>query len=151
MKNKILNIVIILMLVSLTSNLAQNGDSEKHGSGNFVVIVTGFDNDEGNAMIALFNSEENYSENGKKFRRTKSKIKDSKVEWTIEDLPFGEYAIKLYHDENENGRMDRNMMGIPTEDYAFSNNAIGNFGPADYEDAKFEFIKSGQKQEISIN
>jgi uncharacterized protein (DUF2141 family) len=102
-------------------------------------------------MIALFNSEENYTENGNKFRRTKSVISDSKVEWIIEDLPYGEYAIKLYHDENENGKMDRNMMGIPKEDYAFSNNAKGSFGPADYEDAKFEFVKSGQKQEITLN
>ena len=102
-------------------------------------------------MIELYNSEETYSENGEKFRRLTSKIMDSKVEWIIEDIPFGEYAIKLYHDENENGRMDRNMMGIPKEDYAFSNNAVGSFGPADYEDARFEFNESGQKQEITIN
>ncbi|MDX1699043.1 MAG: DUF2141 domain-containing protein [Melioribacteraceae bacterium] len=150
MKN-LIKIMVVLMIISLSSNIAQNGNSENVESGKFVVIVSGFDSDEGNAMIALYNSEENYSENGEKFKRTMSKIKDSKVEWIIEDLPFGEYAIKLYHDENENGRMDRNMMGIPKEDYAFSNNATGSFGPADYDDAKFEFVESGQKQEISIN
>lgn len=147
----IINILTVLMAVALTRGVAQNGNSEIVKSGKLVVIVNGFDTDEGNAMIALFNSEETYSENGEKFRRTKSKISNSKVEWIIEDLPFGEYAIKLYHDKNENGIMDRNMMGIPKEDYAFSNNATGSFGPADYEDAKFEFNESGQKQEIAIN
>ena len=150
MKSLIL-ILVFLMLVPLSTIPAQNGNSESAESGKLIVIVDGFDNDDGKAMIGLFNSEENYAESGNQFRRTMSEISDSKVEWIIEDLPFGEYAIKLYHDENENGKMDRNMMGIPKEDYAFSNNATGSFGPADYEDAKFEFVKSGQKQEISID
>lgn len=36
-------------------------------------------------------------------------------------LSAGEYAVQLYHDENANGKVDMNMVGVPTEGYAFSN------------------------------
>ena len=58
-------------------------------------------------------------------------------EATFPELGNGEYAVKLYHDENGNGNHDQNFIGIPKEDYAFSNNARGTMGPPDYEKAKF--------------
>ena len=128
--------------------MAQVDDFDK---GKLTITINGFGSDNGKAMIALFNSEVDYSETGKNFKSIAANISDSKVEWIIEDLPFGEYAIKLYHDENGNNKMDRNMLGIPSEDYAFSNSASGSFGPADYEDAKFIFDKAEQKHKININ
>lgn len=148
---KPLKLLITLLLFMFAGNLIAQTEKEEKNSGDFFLTVIGFENDEGKAMIALFNSEETYSENGEKFKYVAAEIKDSKAEWTIEDLPFGEYAIKLYHDENENMELDRNMLGIPSETFGFSNNATGNFGPADYEDAKFMFNSSGQKHEIKLN
>lgn len=54
-----------------------------------------------------------------------------------EDLPPGEYAIRIMHDVNGNDELDANFVGMPTEPYAFSNNARGMFGPATWEDARF--------------
>jgi len=56
---------------------------------------------------------------------------------TAEDLPPGEYAIRIMHDVNSNDELDANFVGMPTEPYAFSNNARGMFGPATWEDARF--------------
>ena len=56
---------------------------------------------------------------------------------TAEDLPPGEYAIRIMHDVNGNDELDANFVGMPTEPYAFSNNAKGMFGPATWEDARF--------------
>ena len=149
MKNLLL---ILFVSLFICSNIwGQENDQNKESAGEFIVIVKGFETDEGKAMIALFNSENSYSETGEKYKYIAAEIKDSTAEWKIEDLAFGEYAIKLYHDENGNMKMDRNMLGIPSEDYAFSNNATGSFGPADYEDAKFQFTASGQKHVININ
>jgi len=142
--------VLVIMLVIISSSNAQEIKEEKTKFGKFLLTVSGFDSDDGKAMIALFNSEESYSETGERFKFVAAEIIDSKAEWLIEGLAFGEYAIKLYHDENGNQKMDRNMLGIPSEDYGFSNNATGSFGPADYEDAKFIFEDSGQKHEITI-
>ena len=40
------------------------------------------------------------------------------------DIPAGTYAIKLHIDENENGKLDTNFLGIPKEQYGTSNNAL---------------------------
>ena len=149
MKNLLLILAVALLICS--NFWAQEKDENTDSAGKFIVIVKGFETDEGKAMIALFNSENSYSETGEKYQFVAAEIKDSTAEWIIENLPFGEYAIKLYHDENGNMEMDRNMLGIPSEDYAFSNNATGSFGPADYEDAKFQFTSSGQKHVINMN
>ncbi len=43
----------------------------------------------------------------------------------IKGLPKGKYAVQLFHDENKNGKMDFNFLGIPKEGYGFSNDARG--------------------------
>ena len=73
------------------------------------------------------------------------------ITWRIDDLPFGRYAISAYHDENGNGELDTGLFGIPSEDYGFSNNARGGFGPPDFADAAFDFTESGQALEIWLD
>ena len=64
------------------------------------------------------------------------------------ELPDGIYAIGLYVDSNKNEKLDTNFFGIPKEQFGFSNNAKGRFGPPSFESASFEL--DGYK-EISIN
>jgi uncharacterized protein (DUF2141 family) len=47
----------------------------------------------------------------------------------LTNLDPGQYAIILFHDENGNGKLDRNALGVPTEPYGFSNNVRGFLGP----------------------
>jgi uncharacterized protein (DUF2141 family) len=68
---------------------------------------------------------------------------------TFGDLPAGDYAVRAFHDLNGNGRMDTNPFGMPTEPYAFSNNAVGNMGPASWDRAKFT-VSGAAAQTISI-
>jgi uncharacterized protein (DUF2141 family) len=57
----------------------------------------------------------------------------------IEGLRDGDYAIALLHDENGNDEMDKSggLIKKPKEDFGFSNNAMGSFGPPSFEKAKF--------------
>ncbi len=73
------------------------------------------------------------------------------VSVTVEGLAPGEYGIKLYHDVNGDGEMNSNPFGMPTEPFAFSNNAKGRFGPASWDDARFEVTADGAVQIISLN
>lgn len=68
----------------------------------------------------------------------------------FKDLPEGEYAFVILHDANANGKMDSNVLGIPTEDYAFSNNAMGRMGPPSFEAAKFVLPSAGATFRISL-
>lgn len=53
-----------------------------------------------------------------------------RVEFT--GLKPGDYAVRIFHDENGDGLFDKNMLGLPVEGYAFSNRARARFGPPSF-------------------
>lgn len=54
----------------------------------------------------------------------------------------GTYAVMVFHDENNNGKLDQAANGMPLEGYGFSRNARGHWGPPNFEAARFD-IKPG--------
>tara|TARA_Y100000389_G_scaffold136892_1_gene134461 strand:+ start:309 stop:749 length:441 start_codon:yes stop_codon:yes gene_type:complete len=56
------------------------------------------------------------------------------------ELKKGVYAISLFVDSNDNKIIDKNLLGIPTEQYGFSNNASGFLGSPSYKDASFNLV-----------
>jgi len=52
-------------------------------------------------------------------------------------LPHGEYAFTLYVNFNGNKKLDKNFLGIPKEQYGFSNNVMGRMSPPTFDQAKF--------------
>jgi len=110
------------------------------------IHITGFETSAGIAKMALINSKENYTEETP-FKGYDFKITNNEVIETI-PLPYGEYAIKVFHDENKNNELDTMVFGIPAERYGFSNDARGMFGPPEYDAAVFKL--DAPKKEISI-
>ena len=135
---------LFVLLIANTSSAASES------TGNLIVNISGFPSSDWFAMVALNNSEESYKggEN-EAIAKTKTMVVDQKVQVIFTNLPYGSYGVSIYHDENSNGEMDKNMMGIPKEAYGFSNNAKGFFGKPDYKDVKFE-LNSAEMQ-IVIN
>ena len=70
---------------------------------------------------------------------------------TFKDVPAGQYAFNAYHDENDNNKMDRNLIGIPTEGYAFSRDARGRRGPPQFEDAAFDVKDGANDIAVTLN
>ncbi len=116
------------------------------GTGDLVIIIEGFENSNGLAKVALVNSKENYSDETP-FKGYNFKIINNRVVETV-SLPYGEYAVKVFHDENSNDELDTRMFGIPVEAYGFSNDARGTLGPPEYEKAAFKL--DIPKKEITI-
>lgn len=54
-----------------------------------------------------------------------------------ESIPAGEYMVQYYHDANNNGEMDKMLIGIPKEGYGFSNNPDAKYGPPDVKEMTF--------------
>lgn len=73
----------------------------------------------------------------------------SKVLLHVTDLPPGTYAVKVFHDVNDNSKLDTNWMGIPNEPYGFSNDAAGTFGPPGFKEASF--VVGPGRSSIRIN
>ena len=62
-------------------------------------------------------------------------VKNSTESLIFNNVPEGRWAAMAYHDENSNGRLDSNQLGIPVEGTAFSRNAKGHYGPPKFADA----------------
>ncbi len=139
---KSLTYIIIIIVVLFHATLLVTNSYAQTGTSQLEITLTGFENSNGVAMVALVNSKENYSEE-KSYKAFMFDITDKKAMKTI-ILPYGEYAIKAYHDENSNAELDSRMFGIPVEKYGFSNNVMGKFGPPEYEKASFK-VDSPQK------
>lgn len=91
----------------------------------------------GKLHVAVYADENSYDQ-GKNAAAAQIKpVTANSHQLVFTDLPAGQYAVKLMHDANDNGSLDRNLIGIPTEGYGFSNNA-GEFGPASFADAAFD-------------
>lgn len=97
------------------------------------VIVENVSSNEGRMMVALFNTKKNFTSSPWKGEKP-SALKGT-MHVFFKDVPAGEYAIAVYHDENENLKMDSNLIGMPKEGYGFSNDAMGSFGPPSFEKA----------------
>jgi uncharacterized protein (DUF2141 family) len=68
----------------------------------------------------------------------------------IAGVPPGTYAAQAYADENDNGKIDRNFLGIPTEGLGFSNDARIRFGPPSFADAAFVVGPAGGRIQFAL-
>jgi uncharacterized protein (DUF2141 family) len=69
---------------------------------------------------------------------------------SVFDLPEGQYSVRIFHDENNNRKMDTNFMGLPKEGWAMSNNVKANFGPPSFEKSVF-VAKGTVVQDLEMN
>jgi uncharacterized protein (DUF2141 family) len=76
------------------------------------------------------------------------KVRHTQARCDFEDIPPGTYALAIIHDENSNGKLDTNWLGIPTEGYGFSNDAKGSLGPPSFAAASFAY--DGRNLELTI-
>lgn len=114
------------------------------------ITATSAKGDVGRVVAALFADEAAY-------RATKGPVRTAeiplsggaaRIEWR--DLPPGRYAAVLYHDVNADGRLNTLPVGLPTEPYAFSNNARGRFGPPAWKAASFQVQPGANTQAVQL-
>ncbi len=120
------------------------------GSVTLKVTIRGIESDEGTIRVALFDSRETFETREHPLRAELLVIREGQSEWIVEDLVQGAYAIAVFHDRNENGELDTNLVGMPKEPYGFSNDARGRFGPPSFEEARFELGAESSTLEITV-
>ena len=114
------------------------------------VAFTGIETPKGNIMMVMFDSEQAYNGAGAPVRVVMLPANSASATTMVEGLPAGKYAIKSFHDIDGDGKLGTNPFGIPTEPFAFSNNAVGQMGPAKWADASFEVVAGSNKHSITI-
>ncbi|MDC0477575.1 DUF2141 domain-containing protein [Flavobacteriaceae bacterium] len=101
----------------------------------------------GTVYLAIYNNSTSFDQDNKNKNVNKNRWVKSIVEVVNKnsftknvELKKGVYAISLFVDSNNNKIIDKNLLGIPTEQYGFSNNATGFLGSPSYNDASFNLI-----------
>ena len=105
--------------------------------------------EDGAVMAALFDSQAAYDGGGAPVGAAMIDGAGGERVARFEGLPSGDYALRAFHDVNGDGQMNTNPFGMPTEPFAFSNNAVGNMGPASWERARFA-VSGETRQTITL-
>lgn len=107
-------------------------------------------NGEGQIRVALFESRAGFPSGPEAPAKSQTVAAEgAPIGLDFVDLNAGTYAVAVYHDENSNGELDKNLFGIPTEGYGFSNDARGFMGPPSFEEATITL--EGHDQVITIS
>lgn len=113
------------------------------------VEVDGIETAGGMLHVAIFD-EDGWSDN----EAVDGRVVDAStgtVRVVFDGLAPGRYGVKLYHDADGNGELNRGLMGIPSEPYGFSNNASAQFGPPKFGAAAFDLAEPGTVQTIGLH
>jgi len=134
---------ILLLYCSLLTGFAPNENPQ------LTLNIQNIEVLEGDIRIGVFNTSEKFLKQGFTFKNYKIAVRNTTETIVIDDLPKGEYAFMLYHDKNADAEMNRNILGIPKEAFAFSNNVRPKFAKPTFEDCKF-FLEEDLVLEVSL-
>ncbi|WP_297764428.1 DUF2141 domain-containing protein [uncultured Muriicola sp.] len=121
------NIRLILLFLPFLG-LAQN---------RLTVEVEGVQSSSGNINIAIYNQKDGFLKFESVFLSDSTHANAGRTEVQINNLPNGEYALAVFHDENGNNILDTNWLGIPKEPIGFSQSRMKTFGPPSFKECAF--------------
>jgi uncharacterized protein (DUF2141 family) len=137
---RIRNLMFVALMIGITlSSLAQS---------KIQVTIKGIKRTDGTVRVGLFNEKENFLKSAWKGQVVK--VLKETVVVVFENVPNGVYALSVIHDENQNEKLDSNLIGIPREGFGFSNNATGSFGPPAFEKASFAINNENKALSIDL-
>lgn len=139
------NIFIIALIFSPLYSLAAQERADLE------IVVDGLRNSEGHLRITLFDSDNGFPEDTDKAYTIKSiDLSKEKPVFRFDDLKEGDYAYAILHDEDDNGKMKKNLIGIPKEGFGFSQNYRPKVGQPEFEDASVYLSPGKNRHEIEI-
>ncbi len=127
-----------------TSALLSFSFSKKE-TGTLSIEINNIKSPEGMVWIGIYESEQSFLVKEKAIVEGIAIKEKGKVTISVPGLRYGEYAVAVFHDENNNGVMDRNLLGIPSEPFAFSKPPKSKWRLPKFDEVRFRFQHSGQK------
>ena len=114
------------------------------------VTVTDLRNHNGQIVFGVFKSADGFPTDQEKAVDWQVKPADADSVTFTAMLPPGEYGASVLHDENKNGKMDKNFVGIPLEGYGVTNNPKPPLRAATFDEARFKLPPDGANLTISL-
>jgi len=116
------------------------------------IAVTNVKSDAGSVVISVYDSADNWLSERWRTRKiiTVAGHRAGDAITAELQLPPGEYAISVFQDLDNDGKLARNFLHIPKEPAGLSNNVIPKFGPPRFKDAKFTVGDTLVEQNIQL-
>ncbi len=132
-------IVVLFFLTLFLSGKERTGTRQPAQGGGYDLTVK-IDNIRkvaGIMEVGLYDKAEHFPKEGKQFLWIKKKVTGPVFTYTFSDLPPGDYAMAVYQDIDSDGKIDKNLIGVPTEPYGFSNNIKPRLSAPSFEKTRF--------------
>lgn len=113
------------------------------------VTVTEIEQTGGEILLALYDNAGDFQKTAAQASRREAVA--GELTFQFPDLSTGDYAILVFHDINGNGKLDSNLMGMPTEPWGASLQGKKIFGAPGWEDTKFEVTDTGTNVTVKLN
>ncbi|MCZ8029164.1 MAG: DUF2141 domain-containing protein [Rubrivivax sp.] len=111
--------------------------------------VSSFRNAKGALSCRLFTDAASFPD-GDGARTVRAPIEGAQASCAFPNLPPGTYAVAVVHDENGNGRLDKNLLGVPREGYGVSNNRTYAMSSPKWDESKFT-VGAGEPVVLRVN
>ena len=118
--------------------------------GSLELRIDGFRNDRGSARVAVFNQPTGLPDQEHALRSTAAMIAGGRVEVRFDSLPAETCAVAMYHDENDDGVLNKGRFGVPREGYGVSNNVVHARRAASFEEAEIRIAGDVATVEIHV-
>lgn len=121
------------------------------GAATLVVNLEGLHNDRGTAIVSLFAGANGFPDDvGAALATSVAPIRSGRAVVTFSDLPYGEYAVSVLHDEDGDGLMATGLFGAPREGFGFSGYPDFRFGHPDYAEVSFLLVEPQREMTIAV-
>ena len=150
MRNTSLLAITLALLVA--STFAVDIEAQSPSLGDITVVITDLRNTDGEILISLYDKAEGFPKDREAIVRTAAVEPDvsGQVTTIFEDLPHGDYAIAVLHDEDGSQGMTFGTFHLPKEGYCFSNNVKVRFKPPKFKKTKFTLDGDGVNQTLRM-
>jgi uncharacterized protein (DUF2141 family) len=115
-----------------------------------IIFVSDVPSDNGTVACAVFSTHKGFPLDTSEAILHSKKARQGVAECRFESLPSGTYAAAVFHDKNDNGRIDLNFFGIPTEAWGVSNNARPQRRAPRFDEASFQLI-DGETAKLEVS
>jgi uncharacterized protein (DUF2141 family) len=150
--NRLIAVAFSFFLLTTTGSAAP-ASAQMPGKSKLIIKVAGARNAKGKIGVALFQNAVGFPEEAAKAVRQQNLDIDKgrlSTQVVFDNVPPGIYAVSVRHDENMNGKLDKNFLGIPQEGYAASNNPSKKLRAPTFDEAKFALNPTEQTIEIKL-
>ena len=147
---RIASLLLAVTVFACASAPPQAPEPRPGGQGRVEITMTGFENAEGQALVAFFLDDSGWPDPDESIFATLTvPISDGRAFAVVDDVPAGSFAVSVFHDEDGDRELGSGALGIPSEAYGFSADARDMFGPPDFEEARLE-LAAGETKQITI-